>query len=387
MKSHSISHSVISSVLALMILQFTACSKDDDSPTGPDPGSIPPCGRLLVVVTDWATGSLSVVDADSSLSIRTDLASIHGDAVARVHEGLVYVVNRLGGDNIQVCDPAVGFETVLQFSVGSGSNPHDIAFIAADRAYVSRNGMASLLEVDPQTGEIRAEISLAGFADADGNPDMDRLYYRAPYLYIGIQRIDFGGGTYAPVPPSYLAVLDVRDNSLVDVNSEMEGIQGILLAGLNPSAPMVWDAASSLLLVPEAGAFGVRDGGVERVDLDARRSTGFLAREDELGGDLLDFAGAVRDRGYAIVSGDDGRTSLVAFNWATGRKIADLFTSDGFELSDLIIAPCGLLFVGDRDYARPGLRVFHGETGLPVEGLAQPIPTGLPPFEILILED
>ncbi len=371
---------------AIVIAALSGCAESNKKVTRPDPDTSPACGTYLVVTTDFETGSLAAVDADSSFAVRPDLTAIHGDAVARVEGGLVYVVNRFGADNIQVIDPAAGFATIRQIGTGAGSNPHDIAFIAPDRAYVSRNGSASLLEINPQTGEDRGEISLAVLADADGIPDMDRMFYRAPYLYIAVQRVDFGGGTYLPVPPSYLAVLDTRDDSLVDADPQQEGIQGIALQGLNPSAPMVWDDTASVLLVPESGVYGVLDAGVEKVDLDARRSLGFLVREQELGGDLIDFALTGGARGYATVSDAAFVTSLVAFDRSTGAAVDTVYLSDGFDLSDLIVTCCGSVVVCDRDYASPGLRLFDGATGKPLSGVAQPIPTGLPPFEIVLLK-
>ena len=72
--------------------------------------------------------------------------------MARVHEDVVYVVNRLGGDNVQALDPAQGFATRWQCSVGNGATPHDIAFAARDKAYVTLYEEPELLVVDPSVG-------------------------------------------------------------------------------------------------------------------------------------------------------------------------------------------------------------------------------------------
>jgi len=372
--------------LLLALVLLVGCSRGDKSGTKPlidEPSS---CGRLLVVTTDFTSGSVAVLDADSTLAVRSDLQAIHADAAARAHGGLVYVVNRLGGDNIQVLDPAQDFRTVRQFSVGIGSNPHDIAFVAPDRAYVSRNAAASLLEIDPRSGAIRDSVDLSPLADADGVPDMDRLYFQDPYLYVAVQRIDFNSPLYPPVPPSYLAVVDTRDNTLVDVDFISDEIEGIVLQGLNPCAPMVWDEDDAVLLVPEVGVYGSLDGGIEKVDLARRRSVGWLVREEDLGGDLIDFAITSDGRGFATVSGPTFATSLVAFDPATGARGATLYASNAYDLADLAVTPCGYLFVCDRKYEASGLRVFHADTGLPVAGVEQPISTGLPPFELLFLE-
>jgi hypothetical protein len=366
------------------IVLSAGCGRDK-SPAKPQLDQPLPCGDLLIVTTDFSTGSIGVVCADSTVQTFNDLEAVHSDAVARVHGGLVYVLNRFGGDNVQVLDPARRFRTIRQYSVGVGSNPHDIAFVAEDRAYVSRNGSASLLEIDPRTGARRDSISLAPLADSDGIPDMDRIFLQDPYLYIEVQRIDFGGGTYAPVPPSYLAVVDTRTNALVDVDPAQDGLQGIVLAGTNPDAPMVWDAASSLLLVPEVGVRGQLDAGVEKVDLAVWRSAGWLVREEQLGGDLVDFSRTAGEKGYAVILLSDNSTALVAFDEASGARLSTIYASSAYALVDVQATASGLLFVCDRDYAAPGLRVFRRDTGLAVTGIPQPVGTGLPPFELVPL--
>ncbi len=358
----------------------------EDDATKPGDHLPPECGSYVVVTTDYASGGLSEVSADSTGTVRQDLASIHPDAVARVHDGLVYVINRTGADNVQVIDPAHGYATIRQFSVGAGSNPHDIALIAPDRAYVSRNGSDGLLEVDPRTGAPRDTISLRRFADADSVPDMDRLFYQAPYLYITVDRIDFGGATYLPIAPSYLVVLDTRTNAIVDVDAVTPGVQAIPLEGLNPSAPMIWDGTSSVLLIPEVGTYGALDGGVEKIDLGTRRSTGWLTREEDLGGDLIDFALGPNDRGYATIANLSSITVLVAFDVRTGARIEPIHTSTGYDLADLAVTACGYLIVCDRTYTTPGLRIFDALTGRVISGIAQPVPTGRLPFELVRLD-
>ncbi len=363
------------------------CSKNESHPaTCPLPEGF--TGGVAIVTTDYSTGSISVAKGDSSGTVYSGLQAIHSDAVARVYGGLLYVVNRLGGDNIQVLDPANCYRTVRQFSVGPGSNPHDIAVIAPDRAYVSCGGNPYVLDVDPRTGAIRDSISLLAQADRDRNPDMDRIFYQAPYLYVALDRIDYADSTYQPVPPSLLAVIDTRADTLADTDPSTPGTQVISLQGLNPCAPMVWDGAESVLLVPEAGRYRVNDdGGIEKVNLTTWTSAGWLIQGAALGGDLIDFALGPNGRGYATVSSAAGATSLLSFDLATGLQVSTMYQSSTYDLVDLLVVPStGLLFVCDRHYQASGLRIYRAATGEPVAGLHQPIPTGLPPFELISLE-
>ncbi len=115
-------------------------------------------------------------------------------------------------------------------------------------------------------------------------------------------------------------------------------------------------------------------------------STGWLTREEDLGGDLIDFALGPNDRGYATIANISSITVLVAFNLITGARIEPIHTSAGFDLADLVVTACGNVIVCDRTYTAPGLRIFDALTGRAISGITQPVPTGLPPFELVRLD-
>ena len=64
------------------------------------------------------TGRLATIDLDT-FAVSTNVAEISSDPVARTADGLLYIVNRFGADNIQILDPAAGFETTAQYSTGT----------------------------------------------------------------------------------------------------------------------------------------------------------------------------------------------------------------------------------------------------------------------------
>ncbi|MCK4776585.1 MAG: hypothetical protein KAT30_17440, partial [Candidatus Krumholzibacteria bacterium] len=97
-----------------------------------------------MTTTDFITGSSASVDVLAPYASTPNVASVHNDAVAKVYDELVYVVNRGGADNIQILDPSNSFSTVRQFSVGVGSNPHDIVVVSPTKAYVTRYDATAL---------------------------------------------------------------------------------------------------------------------------------------------------------------------------------------------------------------------------------------------------
>jgi hypothetical protein len=129
--------------------------------------------------------------------------------------------------------------------------------------------------------------------------------------------------------------------------------------------------------------------GIERVGPDGA-SEGLAVGEEALGGSVmaLGFAGGPQ-QGWAIVNVPvdpaqfRSRTLLVRFDLSTGRKTADVLAPEGFVLNALAVNDRGEVWVADRDFLRPGVRVFDGRTGR--ELTAAPIDVGLPPSDILFL--
>src|SRR5262249_28679681 len=138
--------------------------------------------QAFVITTDFQTGAFGTVTHDGTRFVEgaSPARQVNSDAVARTFGGRVYVVNRFNADNIQVLDPSHEFATVSQCSTGNGSNPVDIAFISATKAYVTLYGRTQLLIVNPSapadcTGFELGMIDLSQFADADGIPEMDQM--------------------------------------------------------------------------------------------------------------------------------------------------------------------------------------------------------------------
>ena len=106
----------------------------------------------FITTTDYSSGCASVIWLDGGYTTEICVAPIHSDAVAKWHDGLVYVINRAGADNIQILDPEDGFSTLSQHSTGNGTNPLDIAFVSPNKIFVSRYESNELLIMNPASG-------------------------------------------------------------------------------------------------------------------------------------------------------------------------------------------------------------------------------------------
>ncbi len=330
--------------------------------------------RAYVVESDFSTGSCSGVDA-STYAKTCNVAPVHSDARVRWYDGRVYVVNRFGADNIQVLN-GTSYALVRQFSVGNGSNPYDIAFSSPSRAYVTRYESTDLWIVDPTTGAHVGTVSLAALADADGIPEMDRLQMVGPLLFVSLQRVNRNAG-FQPTDSSLVAVVDTRDDTLVDCDPAHPGVQGILLPRKNPVTAFVFDAPRTRLYLGCVGFYGAMDGGIVRVDPVALVADGVVAREDSLGGDVLDLAWHDDARAYAIVGDASFNTQLIRWSPVSGRRLATLYSPGGFSLADAEVTPDGSeVWACNSSFGSPGIRVFATGSG---QLVGPPITCTLPP--------
>ncbi len=338
----------------------------------------PHAARAVIVTTDFETGLLATVGVRPPHRVAHPTTPIHSDAVVRVAGERVYVVNRFLGDNLQVLDPAHGLATLLQCSTGPGSNPHDVAVLAPDKAYVTRYDAKDLWVVDPSAAScasfLRATVDLSPWGDADGLPEMDQTALVGDRLFVSLERLD-RTRRFAPAGRSRLVVLDTASDAVVGV---------VELTGANAfgdSSGLAREPGSGKLVVNEAGDIQrVGDGGLERVDPFTLTAEGFFfVTESDLGGNITDFVLVSPTKAYAIVIDDQLRNILLAFDPSARRVTRRLLTRTQY-LPDIALAPDGILWVADDGLPAPGIRLFDPRDDRELTRAA--IDVGLPPFSI-----
>jgi cysteine-rich repeat protein len=380
---------------AALALSLAGCGGGGGSNTGvgvgADPGTTFPNADVFVVTTDFQTGSFATFPLTDPTNVRRNIDEIHSDAVARAHGGRVYIVNRLGGDNIQALDPAAGFATRWQCSVGNGANPHDIVFAAPNKAYVTLYERKSIAIVDPTTGPncagfLRGTIDLSAFGDVDGVPEMDQGIIIGRRLYVTVERLN-RFEFFEPTDSSMVVVIDIDTDTIVDVDPSTPALDGIRLTATNPfsgSHGLARDPTNGKILVGQVGDFAViGDGGIERVNPVTNRAEGLFVTETALGGNITDFVVVGARHAYALLFRANGENALVRFDPVAGTVTRTLVSSRDF-LVDLELDPSGtLLLLTDRTLLRPGMRLFRVADDSEVT--AVPIDTGLPPFDVVFL--
>ncbi len=338
--------------------------------------------NLFIATSDFSTGSTALLPSGAERA-DVNLLGIHSDAVVRYHGDRIYVVNRLGQDNIIVLDAADARTPLVQFSVGNGANPQDIAVVAPDKAYIALYERSELLIVDPRDGSERGRVDLSAFADGDGLPEIADLVHVGSYLYASCQRLD-RNSTWGPADDSFLAVIDIEGDELVDVDSERDGIQGILLSAANPNNLI---AVGQRIVVSGSAHFGDRQGGIELIDTQRNRSLGRIIGEEALGGDLNGIALVDGDRGFAVISDETFTNYVRPFNLRSGEVGPALQDLSGGYIPDIAVDGDRLIVADQGSFSDPssaGLKIFDAFSN---ELRSGPISTGLPPVSIAVLSD
>lgn len=338
--------------------------------------------RIGIVTTDFGSAGRFSVLTPEGVPL-PGLSPIHSDAVARFQNNQVTIINRLNRDNIQVLEPSAGFLTVQEFSVGSGTNPHDYVRVSDAKGYVTLYNRNYIQIVQPATGFLIGALSLAAFSDVDGLPEMEALHLEGSLLYAAVQRLDRGQANFPPAGISKLVEIDTGSDS---VSASFD------FPAANPFGKFrrVLFSGVPHLVIPcpaRLGFISQMDGGVVAFNLQTRSfRPGFLYAETTAGGDILDVEILSDTVGYATVLDAVFNKSLHKFNPSTGQKLSVLSFSPATAgtISGLLLAPNGYLYAGDATFSQPGIKIYG--TGQSDALLTPaPISVGLRPFDLVYI--
>lgn len=337
--------------------------------------------QAVITTTDFSSGSFSSLDLETNTATN-DYLTIHSDAVVRTYQDKVYIINRLGQDNVIVLDKDNLSTPLIQYSTGNGTNPHDMAFVSESKAYISRYGHTQVLIVNPVTGDSLGAVDLSTFADSDGFPEMSQLTLYNNRLFVVCLRLDQNNG-FAPTDFSVVVVVDVATDQVVDVDANAAGVQGIVMTGKNPSGA---SQRGDKWVLSTVNTFGdLADGGIEVIDLGNLKSDGIVIGEAELGGNLNFLAMASDNKGYVVVSDANFANLVKGFDLTTKTVSASLGGLSGGYVSSLGVFGTRLYALDNGSFSDPtsgGVKVYDVNTDQLVAG---PINTGLPPASIAFI--
>jgi hypothetical protein len=127
------------------------------------------------------------------------------------------------------------------------------------------------------------------------------------------------------------------------------------------------------LYVSCTGAYGLLDGGVERIDMSMDTTMGALVEERTLGGDISNVVVLSASRGYVVAADAKWDNKLIPFNPTTGTTSAAV----GFVTKtapSAVAFNAGVLYVAERDTVNPGLKMVNDQNALSAGPFAFELP-------------
>lgn len=341
-----------------------ACSFGVDEPSG-----------LLITTTDFATGAVSVADA-GAVSVTPDVALGTTDAIPYVHGGNAYVVHRFGFDRVDVLDPS-DWSLVGEFPVtapdAASANPHSVAFDDNGLGYVVLNGSPEVVVMDFSQAPDSAEqdrISLADFADDDGNPEASLSIACGGALFVSVQRLD---PDFVPADSERLLQIDLESRQVtegIELNGrftkqirrdpgDSEDLTGLVLTSGLERVNFAAGTAEWVISDADFMTAGITSPNLQLQSFDVHGTNAYFAAYVD------DYSEVKIWR--AALDGSDALTE-VAGGYNAVEKTLEIIGDE--------------LWFGDTTMGSSGIVVLD-LTMDPPEAKAGPLTTGLPPYSLV----
>jgi len=344
---------------------------------------------LLISTSDFKeAGKFVAIDLNQG-RVMTDSIAIHQDAVVRAFpdQGLFYIINRLGGDNVQTVSQE-SYQVLHQRQwVGRGANYQDLWMSSASLGYLTTQEQPDLYKVSTSAATPDRAISLQGLVDRsglsvldeDGSAELGSMIFAGNRLWIQASRLN-RAARYQPRSASMVLLFNVFTDEFTDV---------MRLARTNPSGDFKLGFDSKLYVV-ESGAYGppsALDGAVEKWDPNRQVSEGIVVDERQLQADIIDFERISQSEALMILAypmpGGLLRTDLAVVDTNAGRVDRVLKSSDSFDFVNIRSDyRRGLAFVTDGNIRNPGVDVVDLRSLQLRSELRITLP--LPPYQMVL---
>ncbi len=332
-------------------------SPADDDTDGDDDTTDPPQTVAYVATSDGSVGALATVALDD-WAIEDQLTALTGDTVLTVDGGKLFAINRYEHDSIRIYDPQNLNTPQVEFSTGSGSNPHQALFCDGS-VFVTRYSEASLGVYDPDIGLPVSTVDLAPYADDDGIPEASNMVRIGDSLYVGLHRLDRDNGWAAAAGGGLVAQVDCASKEVVQTWTTGNNVN-LMVHPLDPEQLLLTDG----LFYDENYAVTL-DGGAHELAPAADDEVGeYLLTEDVVGGNVAGLA--ANENGHGIlISAEDAGYRIFCLDM-TDWSLEELEFTTSY-LSDIEINDRGEVFIAARtSWLDPGslggLIVYDAET-------------------------
>jgi len=330
---------------------LTGCLTDSDKS---DNNSTKNNASVAVFTSDFTSGALRWIIGDSLASGKLDF---YQDAHIRAEGKYVYILERLGGDNVVKIDASLlgqGSEAVLyQTHLGDGRNPEDLAIVSETKGWIASSGSFQLLAFNPTTGSLTDSVDLSAFAATDSatsiNPNSLALV--GDTLCVIAQRLV----GFSPNLPGLVILLNANTGKLIDTLQ----LKGHNPSGIAQQGSKLWIANTGDLMNSALDATK----GIDEVDLSkgtVKTLTTGKTLQGGASGITLDSAAGTLYVGVYKGWGAEPVASVTVSNGAVViDSIPGVVNAFGGVAFD---SKSSLLYIGEQDTELAGVKTWNGDS-------------------------
>jgi hypothetical protein len=354
----------------ILVAAVAAVGCDNGKPTPPNVRGCWGSGCAVVTTSHYnadftGVGTINAVQMSQNKIVKGIDSSLDPDVAIDISlNDKLYVLNRTTG-SLRRYDLAT-FAVEEEIATGTADAPNTLSApydffrsTTSSKIYVTLAGndaahaLGVLDEAQPNAGVVKYVAVPAAAGDSDGHPELSAPYECKDKLYVLSQSYTFAG-TGVSYAEGRIAVIDEKTDTL-------DGM--ITLAGKNPGAIVAeGDDCTKALVATSSDLTASPDGtaGIERVDLAAKTSSGFVVKDTDLQGrpftiekvsSKLAFVGMYFDpqmdaTGKIVL----GSAKVIAWNPSTATAMGDVTGKAGF-INFVKAGPDGQLYVGVGTFA------------------------------------
>ena len=200
------------------------------------------------IASDWSGAAQAVVNVNpvgGPRGTQLDLfPQASTDWIIRSYGDYFYLIGRYYTDSLtkfHIDAPETPLYQVSVLASGSDtSNPHDLIFLNADKAYMPMYGVPKCWIIDPNDGSKIGEIDLSAYADSDGLPELQAGIIVGDKLFLLAERLNRNApsGIWEPQDDAYLIVIDTGADTEIDTNAGRTALKGVKLPAKGPNSIM-----------------------------------------------------------------------------------------------------------------------------------------------------
>jgi hypothetical protein len=322
--------------------------------------------------SDYTSGFFQWMGVEEQL-VKDPGFSIFDDSKVKTYNGVVYILECFGADNIIKYDPSANSASGIkyQFHLGNNYNPQDIEFVNDSKAYIANMNHPSITIFNPSTKTIVDSIDISAYTfltDSNTTPYANAVELSGTNLYVMLQRRN----GYKPGAPTLILKINTLTETIVDT------------IPLKYKDGYAMKAVDGMLYVTNPGSsYLIGDGGIEVVNL-SDNTVKEVISESALGGNPNNIVHKSGTVFYVTNYIGWKNVPVLEMDLSTGTVLAklpgvkDAFGGICYDKKD------GTLYVGERDSLDCGIRIFKNniQQGNVVKGAK-----GLPPTSLAVINE